>query len=182
MLFFSPFPYKQEIQCLKSSCSPCLQNICTRPIACLQWRDLGVRIETVAEWSFWEKVFWLLWTCYNPRTIKFLLVLIAGKNKGNFPPKMWHKGRLERKLLVLPNLPTHSSQSKTYGNPFLQPGSPVLQVQMRSSQDHRFFCKEKHHRLQSAFEPKGYLHNEALVGHLTYTLCPPISLLQRVSS
>lgn len=83
---------------------------------------------------------------HNPHTIKFLLVLIASKNKDNFPLKLWYKGILERKLLVLPNLPTHSSQNKTYGNPFLQQGSPVLQVQMRSSQDHRFFCKEKHHR------------------------------------
>jgi len=69
------------------------------------------------------------------------------KTRAISSPKMQHKGRLERQLVVLPNLPTHSSQSKTYGNPFLPPGSPVLQVQMRSSQDHRFFCKEKHHRL-----------------------------------
>lgn len=74
-----------------------------------------------------------------------------GQNKHEqFSPKKWNKGKLERRLIVLPNLPTHNSQSKTYGNPFLQPGSPVLQVQMRSNQDHRFFCKEKQHSLRAS--------------------------------
>lgn len=109
-------------------------------------KGCGVRIEIAAEQAFWKKGCQLLWMHHNPSTIKFLLTLIISNSKANFPPQTWHKGRGERKVLELPNLPTHSFQSKTYGNPFLQPGSPVLQVQMRSSQDHRFFCKEKQHR------------------------------------
>lgn len=91
-----------------------------------------------------------------------------GQNKHEqFSPKKWNKGKLERRLIVLPNLPTHNSQSKTYGNPFLQPGSPVLQVQMRSNQDHRFFCKEKQHSLRASI--CAHLHSEVLVWYVSCT-------------
>lgn len=38
-----------------------------------------------------------------------------------------------------------------------------------------FSAKKSTTSLQSAFKPKGYLHNDVLVRHLTRTLCPPSS-------